>query len=259
MKRSQTIFISFFLCLLVALLLWFVSSKFEGITFIQSLFAPAQKTALQASRSVHSSPEIDKLKQENTALKTQIAQMNDIKQDNQAFRDQFQTTNPAPKDLLPATIVNLESFLPGMSAPEALVIDKGTADHVKVGYVVVYKDSVIGKVVRVNAHFARILLLTNASVVLTGKTSASGALGIVRGQGGGQILFDNVLLSENLKAGDTIVTTGDTKLDGTGFPEGLIIGEITSVEKNPSALFQRANVKNLVDVTKLSTIFVLRQ
>ena len=71
------------------------------------------------------------------------------------------------------------------------------------------------------------------------------------------MILDNVLLTENLKNGDLVLTKGDVNLNGEGFLPGLIVGKIISVEKSPSALFQKAQVEGLVDVTKLSTVFVI--
>lgn len=70
------------------------------------------------------------------------------------------------------------------------------------------------------------------------------------------MILDNVLLSETLKVGDVVLTNGDIDQNGKGLPPDLIVGKITSVDKNPSALFQKADVVSFVDFSKLSTLFV---
>ncbi|HZJ18567.1 MAG TPA: rod shape-determining protein MreC, partial [Patescibacteria group bacterium] len=69
--------------------------------------------------------------------------------------------------------------------------------------------------------------------------------------------LDNVLLSENLKKGDIILTKGDIDQEENGYPPDLIIGKIISVDKSPSALFQKADVVSLVDLSKLTTVFII--
>jgi rod shape-determining protein MreC len=69
----------------------------------------------------------------------------------------------------------------------------------------------------------------------------------------------NVVLSEKLEKDDLVRTKGDVDERGQGFPPDLIVGKIISVNKQPSALFQSAEVKSLVDFSRLSTVFVITQ
>ena len=70
-------------------------------------------------------------------------------------------------------------------------------------------------------------------------------------------VLENVLLSDKLQTGDTVISKGDIGKDGEGFPPGLVVGRIISVNKKASALFQSAEVESLVDVTRLKMVFVM--
>ena len=61
------------------------------------------------------------------------------------------------------------------------------------------------------------------------------------------MILDNVLLSDNIKRGEIVLTKGDLTINNTGFPEGLTVGKVIAIDKNPSALFQTAGIKNLID------------
>ena len=89
------------------------------------------------------------------------------------------------------------------------------------------------------------------------KTSQTNAIGVLKGSGNNTMVLDNVVLSDDLKVGDLVVTAMDQDIKSQGFPPNFIIGKIISVEKNPSSLFQRASLSGLVDVTKLSFVFVI--
>ena len=85
------------------------------------------------------------------------------------------------------------------------------------------------------------------------------AQGLIKGQGNGQIVLDNVLLSEKIENGDLVVTGGTKDIEGIGLPPDLVIGKIYALQKNPSALFQKAEVKSFIDSVQLSTLFIITQ
>jgi rod shape-determining protein MreC len=102
-----------------------------------------------------------------------------------------------------------------------------------------------------------IYLLTDKELSFTGKTTKNSVTGVVKGVGGGRIFFGNVVLADKLDKNDTVTTKGDITGDGGGYPPDLIVGKITSVSKKDSALFQTAELKSLVDFSKLRIVFVM--
>jgi rod shape-determining protein MreC len=151
----------------------------------------------------------------------------------------------------------MPSFIPGFAMPENYIIHVGKMEKVYVNAPIIYKDNLVGRVTQIEDHFSKVLLVSNKSMSFSAKTSETGANGIVRGTGNGNVIFDNVLLSDTLKVGDVVVTSGEVDINGKGFPPDLIVGKITSVEKNPSNLFQKASIAPLVDFRKLTNVFVL--
>lgn len=251
----------FIICLIVAVVVFLLRNSlgiFAGET-AQIIFSPVQRIIVQVSTNSGSS--IEKLKQENLSLKTQVAKLQQIMSDNQALRDQFQTTqdNPslASSNLLPSRIVGMPGLLPGVNAPEEIIVDKGKKDGVSVGAEVIYKDNLLGQVSFANDHFSKIMLVTNPKTSFTAKTLETQAPGILRGQGNGQIIFGNVLLSDSLKTGDTVVSGPNANENSSGIFPGLVIGKISSIEKTPSNLFQTADIQTLVNISKLSLVFIL--
>jgi rod shape-determining protein MreC len=53
--------------------------------------------------------------------------------------------------------------------------------------------------------------------------------------------------------GDLLITSGT---DGV-FPRGLVVGQLTGLKRSGQGLYQRADVKPAVDVTKLEEVLVL--
>jgi len=178
-------------------------------------------------------------------------------EDNKALRDQFETKNPISTNLIPAQVVGAPGFLPGITVPENYTIDKGEADGVSFGDAVVFKDNLVGRVVKTTQFLSSVQIVTNSSSLFTVKTLETNALGVIKGQGGGNLILDNVVLSETLKLGDMVLTKGDLDINGGGFVPDLIVGEITAISKNPSDLFQRAKIKSRVDFSKITKVYVV--
>lgn len=203
--------------------------------------------------------ELQKLREENAELTAQLAKFQSQAKEMQALRDQFQTTMPQSSDLLPAKIIGLKAFLPGISLPEQIIIDKGVKDGVKTNDALVYKNNLIGKIVIANDHVSLVDLVFKKGFSVTATTTGTNALGIGKGQGQGDVLLDNVVLSDNLTKGDIVVTKGSTDSDESGIPPNLVIGKIMSVDKKASNLFQTAEVQPLVDITRIATLFVVQR
>jgi rod shape-determining protein MreC len=70
-------------------------------------------------------------------------------------------------------------------------------------------------------------------------------------EGGARLKY--IPLLSTVRAGDRVVTSGLTG----GFPRGLMIGVVTSIEKEEGALFQSAEILPEVDVSKLEEVLVI--
>jgi rod shape-determining protein MreC len=199
---------------------------------------------------------IKKLQEENLTLNKKIVDQAGLEKDIQALRDQFAIDNPKPTNLLPATVLGFPSFIPNISMPETLLIDRGSEDGIVVGQAVVSKDNLVGRIVKTTLDKSLVYLITHPDFTFTAKILNSKTEGIVRGLGGGEMILDNVLLSDTVKKQDLVLTKGDLTIDNKGFPGDLVVGKIVAVDKIPSALFQTAGIKSLLDFSKLETVFI---
>jgi len=254
MQRKASFFPIFLVFIILAILIFFFSQKglFAGLTgFFEQATVPLQKMTFGVFHTQGNQTSEEKLRAENSNLLTQLAKQKGLEKENRALHDQFEATNPDPKKLLPATIIGMHD--------DEITIDKGTSDGVKAGNVIVYKDNLIGRIVTVSGHLSVVHLLTNKSTSFTAETAKTSALGVIKGQGAEGILFDTVVLSDKLEKEDLVVTKGDIDASGLGFPPGIIVGKIISVNKKASSLFQTAEVQSLVDFSQLTVVFVLSE
>lgn len=253
----------FFIFLFLSVLI-FSLSKFSLLDRPQSYLSKAT-TAISSPlfflsdflvRFTENSKE-ERLKEENLNLQKKIVDQQKLIAENKALHDQFQTTYPRSLDLLPANVVGAPRFIPGLFSPEIFIIDKGSADGLKVGDAVVFKDNLVGIITKTSDFLSQVSLTTNSTLKFTAKTEKE-TVGVVKGEGNGDLFLDNVLLSDKLDKDELVLTSGDLKIDQTGIPPNVIVGRIVSVEANPSNLFQKAKLRTLIDFSKLSKVFVVR-
>jgi rod shape-determining protein MreC len=260
-KRS---FVSYFLVFFILSLLLVGASKTGFLnpldSFFKDIFSPFQALTYQTFTKITDfgqNAEIESLKAQNFALTKKLVDQNKLIGDNKALRDQFQTENPKSTNLVSADVVGAPGFIPGFSTAETLILDRGINDGVKLGDAVVYQNNLVGKITQATANLSDVTLLTNSSSLFTAKTLETQAKGVIKGQGGGEVILDNVVLSDSLKKDDLVLTKGDISVQNAGFPPDLTVGRIISVSKNPSDLFQKAEIQTLVNFSKLEKVFVV--
>lgn len=263
MPKRRNLFPYFIVFLILCLLVFGLSKAgfFKPVSsFVQIVLSPFQAVAYGTFFKISAfseSPQLKKLKEENSNLVKKLVDQNKNNEDIKALRDQFQTQNPRSSLLTEANVIGAPSFIPSVSVPESLILDRGENDGVKVGNAVIYKDNLVGKVVKTSKYISAVMLVTNSSFSFTAKTLSTNGLGVVKGQGGGEIILDNVLLSDSLKKDDLVLTKGDINQNGEGLPPDLVVGKITSISKNPSDLFQKAEVESSLDFTNFSKVFII--
>lgn len=251
MKQAKNVFPIFLLLFSLSLLILFFSQN-TLLSPLQAITLPIQKwtyASFNPQRFVQTDGK--KLQEENDRLRVQLAKLQEIERDNKALHDQFAQTNPQPKDVLPAEIIGVQE--------NKMIVDRGEKSGVKAGNVAIVKDNLIGVVSKVSPNVSVVTLITDPSTSFTAIASKTKAIGVVKAQDEGNIFFDNVVLSEKLEKSDIIMTKGDVEEEGKGIPPDLVVGEIASVKKKDSNLFQQAEVHSLVDFSQLRTVFIIKE
>ncbi|EKD86618.1 MAG: cell shape-determining protein MreC [uncultured bacterium] len=257
-KRKNWIYIFiFFFSLSLLIFLLFKLPIFKPVSsLVQNIFSPVQSLTHSLATEI-SNREMDDLKRQNLELTKKIVDQGKITADNKALRDQFEVSYPKSQDLLEARVISSPSFIPGITLAENLIIDKGEKDGIKIGMAVVFRDNLVGKIQKISDNTSKIILVSNSGFSVISQTLQTNAQGVVKGQGAGELILDNVVLSQNLSQDDFVLTKGEGDLNG-GIMPSLVIGKIVSVNKNPSDLFQVAKVKSLLDFSHLSTVFIVK-
>ncbi|GAW66052.1 rod shape-determining protein MreC [Geoanaerobacter pelophilus] len=136
---------------------------------------------------------------------------------------------------------------------KTLVVNRGSDDGLVEGMPVVAAGGIVGRVIKVAPQSSRVLLLTDHASAIAAVVQRSRARGIVRGAGGGRCSLEFTVKDEDVKVGDTVISSGV----GGVFPKGLPIGEVTMVKKGEYGVFQTIEVRPTVNIGRLEEMLVL--
>ena len=196
-----------------------------------------------------------------------------FKSENERLRKRIQTLEVERQRLLEAEATNrklqqlldFRAQLPGKSLTASIIansasswfqgciIDKGGADGVQKDMAVVTPLGVVGKVVSVTAHSAKVILLTDANSGIDVLVQRTRSRGIVSGSLDSGTVLKYVKRSEDVQVGDRLITSG---LDGV-FPKGLMAGTVIRVNKQNLGLFQFIEVLLAVQSARVEEVLVV--
>ncbi len=259
MQKRSNFFYIFLLFILLTGVVFFLS-EFNFLKFpssiISSLFSPLQSAAYSVSNIKGESKEVSDLKLENENLREELSKRKSSEEDLKALRDQFENSYPSSLILISADVIGSPNFVPGVTIPTSFILNKGERDGVRMGQAVIIKNNLIGIVSKTLNNTSSVRLITNPDLSFTAETEI-GITGVIKGDGSKDIILDNVVLSEKIEIEDLILTRGDVEESGKGIYPNLIIGKVSSIDKKESSLFQRAKIQTLIDISKISRVFIV--
>jgi len=217
-----------------------VSDRYMAV--VDFLTVPRDVAALQQSNT-ELEAEVARLQSQVIDLQQQVTETNILS----ALVD-FARANPEysykaasvigrdPSPFLRYVIVNIgsnEGILPGMP----VVTDKG----------------LVGRVDAVIAEAARVQLVTDAASAVDVRLQASNTEAMLVGSVTGELSLNSISQDAILQPGDVVLTSG---LGGT-YPPNILVGQVVSIRKLQSELFQQAAIQPNVDFTRLQFILVI--
>jgi rod shape-determining protein MreC len=196
------------------------------------------------------------VRQENVRLKRELAQF----QSERARLLELESENSHLSELLelrealetPAVAANVIGGDAG-GLTRTLVLGEGAHNGLRRDMPVVSNEGVVGRLILVSPNASRVLLVNDHNSALDAVDQRSQARGIVAGVVDDGLMMKYVDRSEDIKAGDNIVSSG---VDGI-FPRGLLVGQVSRVSQEGPGLFLNVEVRPAVDFRKLEQVLVL--
>jgi rod shape-determining protein MreC len=228
------------------------------IGIFTKITSPLQSSLTSAGTAITSLKSKAELVKENEELNKKLEQLSlDVSQlktlevENQVLREQLNFVEGQGYKFVTGRIISRSS----QNSISTLVINRGSQDGIRISCPVVAGEGVlVGKIIEVGDHSATLLLLTDSqSRVAATIQNKDQTIGVVEGEHGISLKMAMIPQNEEIKIGETIITSGLQE----NIPRGLLVGLIDKIDSASSELFSQAYVYPLVDYQKLNIVTIL--
>ncbi len=158
--------------------------------------------------------------------------------------------------MVPARVVGLG---PSQSFSSTVVIDAGSRAGLRPDMTVLNDDGLVGRVLRVTADTATVLLIIDAESTVGGRVGESMRVGLLHGRGvlgdTGRLDLELVDVTVAPDRGEAVVTWGSE--GGAPYLAGVPIGKVTKVYSSLRESAQRAEIDPYVDFGALDLVGVV--
>jgi rod shape-determining protein MreC len=199
------------------------------------------------------------LAEENAALREQledvtgsIPQQVALERENEFLRQAFELEAREGFDLMGATVTadSVSNF------EWAVWINRGSADGVYRDQPVVTGAGVVGRVVKVAASSAKVLLIIDPSSRIAVQLASTGERGVLVGQRDADLRLDLIEAGTDVQPGERVDTAsyGSESL----FPPGIAVGAVSGIEPDEAGDTVRILVRPVVDFSRLDYVFLVK-
>lgn len=202
-------------------------------------------------RLVDTHKENIRLRDDIRALNIRIMEGNEAFYANKRLERLLDMKKNVPDPTITATVIgeDVSSWF------RTLVINRGSSSGIREGMAVVSADGVVGQTIKVSSSTARVLLLTDHASGIAATIQRSRARGVVKGKNELLCTLDFTTREEDVKVGDTVITSGI----GGVFLKGLPIGEVTMVKRGQYGIFQTVTIRPAVNLPHLEEVLVVQR
>jgi len=217
-----------------------LSIRFTAI--YQMLNSPQELAALRQ--------QVDILQNENARLQSQVVELQQQLKDTELLYELLRFARSRPEDTYVAAAVIGRDPSPFL---HYVIIDKGSDDGLRRGMPVVTAQGLVGRIDAVIANAARVQLINDAGSAVNVKLASGAIEAMLTGSLTGDISLEMVPQDVTLKPGDVILTSA---LGGI-YPENILVGQVVSVRRMETELFQTASVQPAVNFATLRAVLVV--
>ena len=270
LKSTRFKVLAAFIAFLVGIMIYALTKggySLSGVSFINTITKPFRFVSNSVAMKVESIG--DKLQnsddyyEENQQLKKQISELNKQLAGYDEMKTELEQLRKLVviKDEHPDYVIPQPAEVLGYTANDpyhSFTIDRGYADDVKPYCPVATAEGLVGITIEVSEHssLVRTILSPDLSVaVVCASTNADFGIieGTVLAAADGNTKLSHLSLSNKVKKGDMMVTSGNSGL----FPKGYAVGTVKEMGVETSGLSACAEIEPCSDITRLSTVFVI--
>ncbi len=257
---------------ILAVLLTAVLAVMAGLTnrsvpelLVQGMLAPFRAAATSltktAERYYSYMFRYEALEAENEALKSSIAQMEDVaRQADATTRENARLRNILKLKELHDDYELVDAYIIGWSSTDwsnTLTINRGSNSGIEENMCAITDNGeVVGLVTQVGPNFAVVKTVLDSTLEISATISTSGYNGMVSGgyiEGNEKLLqMDYLPSSSIIRNKDQVVTSGSTV-----YPRGLIVGQVVDAGFKETGVAKYAVLYPAAEISSLEQIFIL--
>ena len=259
-SKSFKKFICVLLCLITVMTISSLSDRSIISNLLSRLTLGLQEVSASVSEKASSKSydelqaENEQLNAENAALRAQLVDYHETKQENARLWRYYDLKKEYPQyELLPATVVRRD---PGDDF-YSFTINQGYRDGVSTGDPVVTEKGLVGWVSGVDASTARVKTILSPDAKVGGIDTASRDSGIVTGNvlfaDKGLTTMTKIPAQNTMVQGDIVISTGISGL----YPPSLILGEVVEIRFDEYDTSKYAVIKPYEDIKTVIDVVVI--
>jgi rod shape-determining protein MreC len=199
---------------------------------------------------------VEALQRENGELRAMVAT---LYQERERLLE-FGTERNRLRKLLDLKADSFYRFLPceiisrsSTSFFHSIMVDRGTADSVRVGMAVVGFRGLVGRVSQVFPTSSQVVLINNKSISVSCINRRSRIVGMLEWDRGNYFRLEYVGKEEDVIVGDTLATSGL----GLLFPRGFPVGTVFQIMEDKSGISKRVRVTGSANLNALDELFIV--
>ncbi len=192
----------------------------------------------------------DQLNAQLLGMKEELLRLRFLQAENTRLRQLLGSKVQLPGQATIAEIIGV----PPDPQRAAVILDKGTADGIAVGYAVVDASGLLGQITDVSANTSWALLVSDRNHATPARINRTGVRMIVGGIGSSdRLVVEDLPVSTDLRQGDLIETSGL----GGRFPVGYPVGLVSSVESTESSPYLQASIAPSAALLKVGHVLII--
>src|SRR6267378_2448245 len=215
------------------------------------VFAPFDRVVLTLDRAAAAWRDNQQLHQRIAELEIENSRLRIAGTENQMLREQLGLRTFRNLVLKPVEVLALA----GEPVPSAATLSAGTHQGVHEGDVVVTRDGLLGRVGESYPGLSRAVLLTDLNSAVACEVESTGVLGVLRFTTTPipRLVLTGVPLSDTVRVGELVVTSGYSKR----YPRGLPVGRIRAVGRDPTGLVYDLEIEPAARLSRIRHAFVI--
>jgi rod shape-determining protein MreC len=199
----------------------------------------------------HNYAQNQRLEKENRFLRSKLNETNEIYLENQRLKQQLSFKQKSPFKVIAAAVIGHAAD----NWSSVIIVDKGQNSGIKRGMAVINYLGLVGRVIEASGFTSKIMLINDPNSSVSAVVQRSRQEGLVTGTLGNSMVMKYLPADADIEIQDAIVTSGLS----VNYPKGILIGTVTSINREFSGLSRYAIIKPAENLPSLEEVLIIVQ